>query len=380
MYQHDTISDATRKIDNDLFQLVSGIDILDAVAPLNYRQQKVAFFESNFSQNPEFAYRSHQIDAFRKKRDLFNLPIEDLVDEDLIQLYSEVIESYVDKINQFKSVGTPDFLYESLSYYGEPSAKDIRNANFILHLPDDVDPQGDIVLTADGIQQVFETFARKEGYDYQIKTDDSMIANALVSGSVVKINTAAQISMTEVNALAHHELGVHLVTTLNGRKQPLRILSMGCPVNTMTQEGLAILSEYLAGYMTLSRLKILALRVVAVNSMISDKNFKQTFLLLKEQHNAPSDQAFTITARVYRGGGFTKDYLYLQGFHQMLNAYEQRADFNNLLSGKVSLDCLSVVSNLVAKGLLLPPQWISPAIAAPTANDSIKQFIAHAIK
>lgn len=375
-----TLADNVRELDEQLFQAVRNIDILGAVAPLNYREQKAAFFDSNFSRNPQFTYNRHEVDPFYKKRLLFNLPIEDLKDEDLMLLYSGVIESYVDKIDQFRSIGTPDFLYDSLRYYGEPSQKDLRNANFILHLPEDIDADSDAVLNAEGVRRVMEAFADRAGYSYTIKLDDNMIANALVSGTTIKINTAAQVMETDVHALAHHELGVHLVTTLNARSQPLRILSMGCPVNTMTQEGLAIFCEYLAGFMTLSRLKILALRVLAVDSMIEDKDFKKTFLLLKEQYGASDEQAFTITARVYRGGGFTKDFLYLQGFHQMLNAYESRDDFTLLLAGKVSLDYLDVVRRLIEKNILLPPQLISPSIAAPAVNDSIKQFIAHAIK
>ena len=379
MSSAELITESLRKLDNELYELVKGINILDSVSPVNYRLEKTAFFESNFSRSPEFAYSTEKVDSFCLKRSLFNLPVDTLAEAELSQLYSDVIESHVDKIDQYKSIGTPDFLYESFRYYGEPSEKDIRNANFILHLPDS-EPNSDAILCADEIVARLEKFARAEGYQYQIKLDDSMIANALVSGTTVKVNSTAQASETEVDALAHHELGVHLVTTLNARNQPLKILSMGCPVNTMTQEGLAILSEYLAGCMTLPRLKVLALRVLAVDSMVEENDFKKTFLFLKEQHNVADDQAFTITARVYRGGGFTKDYLYLQGLHQMLNAYESRPDFNNLLSAKVSIEHLSVITRLIDKGYLLKPELISPAIAHPQDNDAIQKFITHAIK
>ncbi|UTW03107.1 flavohemoglobin expression-modulating QEGLA motif protein [Amphritea atlantica] len=379
MSSAELITAPLRSLDNELYELVKGINIIESVSPLNYRLEKAAFFESSFSRNPEFVYSTQKVDSFCLKRSLFNLPVDKLAEAELSQLYSDVIESHVDKIDQYKSIGTPDFLYESFRYYGEPSEKDIRNANFILHLPD-IEPNRDAILCADEIVARLEKFARAEGYQYQIKLDDSMIANALVSGTTVKVNSTAQASETEVDALAHHELGVHLVTTLNARNQPLKILSMGCPVNTMTQEGLAILSEYLAGCMTLPRLKVLALRVLAVESMIEESDFKKTFLFLKEQHDVADDQAFTITARVYRGGGFTKDYLYLQGLHQMLNAYESRPDFNNLLAGKVSIEHLSVISGLIEKGYLLKPELISPAIAHPQDNDAIQKFITHAIK
>lgn len=367
-------------VDDSLFELVKGIDILDAVSPLNYRQEKSQFLQSTFSKNPEFVYGKHVIDPFTRKRELFSLPIENIEDEDLQTLYADIIESYVDKIDQFRSIGTPDFLYDSLRYFGEPSEKDINNAQFILHLPDDWGDIQEERFNAKQIVDMLDAFGKQEGYQYQIVTDDSMIANILVSGTTIKVNSAALVSETEVKALAHHELGVHLTTTLNARSQPLKILSLGCPVNTMTQEGLAILSEYLAGYMTVPRLKVLALRVLAVHSMINEKDFKKTFLLLHEQHNTPKDLAFTITARVYRGGGFTKDYLYLQGLHQMLNAFETRKDFANLMCGKVAIDYLPIVSRLVEKGYLVKPTYIAPAIANPVENNEVSRFIAHAIK
>jgi uncharacterized protein (TIGR02421 family) len=207
-----------------------------------------------------------------------------------------------------------------------------------------------------------------------------MIANALVSGTTVKINTQAKVNSVDMKALAHHELGVHLATTLNGRQQPLKILSLGCPANTKTQEGLAILSEFMAGCLTVGRLRNLALRVMAVRSMIREKSFRATFIMLKEEYNASNEQAFTITARVYRGGGFTKDYVYLRGFHEMLNAYEHSESFNNLLCGKTAIEYLPVVNKLVDKGYLISPKFITPAFAKPQITDKIQAFIAHAIK
>jgi len=369
-----------QKLDRDLFELVKDVEILDAVTPLNYKDQRAAFLSNNGNSNPEFVYGAHKLDVFNVKRALFNLPVEELPDEDLVTLYSDIIESYVDKIDQLRSIGTSDFIYDSMRYYGEPSEKDIRNANFILHLPDEPTANETAPLDSDQIISALENFAQVRGYSYKITPSDTMIANILVSGTTIKVNRNARISETEMNALTHHEVGVHLVTTLNARNQPLKILSLGCPVNTMTQEGLAILCEYLAGFMDFSRLKVLALRVLAVDSMIREKDFKTTFAMLREEHNASDEIAFTITARVYRGGGFTKDYLYLQGLHQMLNAYETREDFNNLLGGKVSIDYLDLITRLIDKRILSKPKFISPAIAMPATTDPVHQFIAHAIK
>ncbi len=370
-----------KALDNALFSLVSNIDILDAVSPLNYRDERKAFFEGHYSKVPNFIYKKSNIDAFSLKRSLFNLPIESIKDDDLRLIYQDIIDSYVDKIDQFKSIGSGDFLYDSLRYYGEPSEKDIRNAHFVLHLPENATAEDrETVLDASEIENLLGNFAAERGYEFVLKKDDSMIANALVSGTTIKINTNAKVNETEAMALAHHEVGVHLVTTLNGRAQPLRLLSIGCPLNTMTQEGMAILAEYLAGCLTVKRLRVLALRVLAVDSMLREKNFRTTFLMLKEQYQVSDEQAFTITARVFRGGGFTKDFLYLQGFHHMLNAYESESQFNHLLVGKTSIDYLPKLSKLIERGVLIAPKYISPAFENPINNTDTHKFIAHAIK
>ncbi len=366
-------------IDQQLHALVRGINILEAVTPLNHAQQKALFFRQHYSALPSFIYREHNISPFSLKRSLFNLPLEKIQDSDLQQLYLAVVDSYVDKIDQFKSIGTDEFLYDSMRYYGEPSEKDIRNAQFILHLPEHA-PDESEMLDAFAIRDILTAMVDKENYTWEMQFDDTMIAKALVSGTCVRLNSKAKASKTDALALAHHELGVHLLTSLNSNKQPLRILSLGCPMNTMTQEGLAILSEYLSGNLTLQRLKVLALRVIAVKSMIEDKDFRSTFLILKEKYHVDDELAYTITARVYRGGGYTKDYLYLKGFSLVLTAYEQEENFNNLLAGKTSLEFLPLITRLIDKQLLAAPHFITPAFKEPKVNSAVESFITHAIK
>lgn len=366
-------------VDSKLHSLVGGIDILNAVNPLNYNEEREAFFNSNYSIEPKFTYKMNTLDSFNLKRALFNLPIEKIEDEDLRKIYLDVVDSYVDKVDQFNSIGTPEFLYDSLRYYGEPSKKDIGNAKFVLHLPKAVKEDQVANYDVDAITQLLKEYAAKEGYEYSIEVMPSMMANALVSGTKVLVNERVLVNEMDAHALAHHELGVHLATTLNARSQPLKILSLGCPVNTRTQEGLAILSEYLSGNLSHERLRTLALRVIGIESMIKEKSFRQTFLLLKEQYHVEDNRAFTLTARIFRGGGFTKDYLYLQGFHQMLNLYEQSPDFLNLLVGKTSHKYLPEITRLIEKGIFKNPERITPAFMNPVENSEIKKFIAHAI-
>ena len=366
--------------DKEFHETIKKINILSAVNPINYAQQKQQFFDSQFTIEPSFVYIDHNIDVFEMKRKLFNLPLGSVKDEDLKLMYFDTISSYIDKIDQFNSIGSAEFVYDSLRYFGEPTPKDLGNARFILHLPVNEEEENEVNLSFEKIKQILVDFADTNKYEHTLKIEDNMIANALVSGTTIKVNKHASLSLSDSNALAQHEIGVHLVTTLNARKQPLRILEIGNPLNTMTQEGLAILSEYLSNNLTITRLKVLALRVIAVESMIKERNFKRTFALLREEHGASNELAFTITARIFRGGGFVKDYLYLQGFHRMLNAFENEPDFQLLFCGKTSISYLPKIRRLVDKGFVLAPHYVSPVFNKPTELNETKRYIAHAIK
>ena len=128
----------------------------------------------------------------------------------------------------------------------------------------------------------------------------------------------------------------------------ITLFTLGLPGNTHAQEGLAILSEYLSGNMTLKRLKALALRVVAVHQMLHHNDFRRTWRTLVEDYQCTPNEAFKISARVHRGGGFTKDHLYLSGFREALTIYrdaDKTRDIRGLLIGKTGFHYLPLLRN-----------------------------------
>ena len=138
--------------------------------------------------------------------------------------------------------------------------------------------------------------------------------------------------------MANHEIGVHLVTTYNGLEQSLKIFHNGFPNNVETQEGLAVFSEYMSNCLTLYRLKELSYRVMAADSLRKGFTFCDTFDLLHNQYKLNREESYNITLRAHRGGGFTKDYMYLTGLKKVYNYYRQGGELDLLLSGKVCLE------------------------------------------
>ncbi len=72
----------------------------------------------------------------------------------------------------------------------------------------------------------------------------------MVSNGDVLVAPTARVSAARAEALLHHEIGTHVVTFVNGSHQPLRTLASGLAGHDETQEGLAVLAEYLVGGLT----------------------------------------------------------------------------------------------------------------------------------
>lgn len=90
--------------------------------------------------------------------------------------------------------------------------------------------------------------------------------------------------------------------------------------------------------------------------MLMGSSFLETFHLLVEQYAFSEQSAFSITMRVYRGGGLTKDALYLEGVIELIEYIREGNDIELLTIGKIRKDYIPIIQDLIQKGFLLPPR------------------------
>ncbi len=343
------------EIDANLNRLVGRIELLSYINPLNIEKEKQRFFASKYSCSPIFKYPKLKFNPYKLHRLFFSQRLERIEDDDIRNLYQDIIYYYANMVQCIQTIGEPKkFYYNSLRVYGTPTERDVQNAKFILHYEDE-DSNADMekIYTAMEAKAYFEDFSKQYRFPLTTKFSTNIAAEAMVSNSaralLIKKNT--RFSKNQLLTLANHEIGVHLVTTYNGLLQPLKIFSNGFPTNVETQEGLAVFSEYMSGALTLKRLKELAYRVLAADSLIKGYTFADTFDLIHNQYKLNRDEAFTITLRVHRGGGFTKDRLYLSGLRKIYKRYQKGVSMDVLLSGKVTLEFEDAIAKLHALDL-----------------------------
>ena len=343
------------EIDANLDRLVKRIELLSYVNPLNIEKAKQQFFASKYKENPLFKYPKLKFDPYKLHRLFFSQRLERIKDDEVRQLYTDIIYHYANMVQCIETIGKgKEFYYNSLRVYGSPTEKDVQNAKFILHYEDEP-PSSDMekVFTPNEAKAYFEDFAQSYEFPLNIHFTTHLSAEAMVSNArqalLLKRNTT--FSKNQLLTLANHEIGVHLVTTFNGLLQPLKIFSHGFPKNVETQEGLSVFSEYMGGALTLKRLKELAYRVLASDSLIKGYSFTDTFDLIHGTYKLNRNDAFTITLRAHRGGGFTKDRLYLSGLKKIYRRYKKGDSMDLLLTGKVALDYENQIKYLQSLGL-----------------------------
>jgi len=373
------------EIDHKIDELVKKIEMLNYVNPNNIETEKAKFFDSKYLTDPKFTYPKRDFDKFSLHKEFFALKIDDIEDERLRDFYEDIIYFYSGLIQCIETIGKGKrFYYNSLRSFGTPTENDVENAKFILHF--DSEDENDSLFqpkySASESHQYFREYSKNYDFSYEIKNSSAMGAIAMVSNTAqaLVLNENHTFSQNEINILTNHEIGVHMVTTMNGMLHPLKIFSHGFPNNEETQEGLAVFSEYMSGNLTIKRLKELAYRVLAVDSLAKGYDFSRTFRLLHNGYDLDREQAFYITVRAHRGGGFTKDYLYLTGLKKIYNYHSEGKDLSLLLTGKVSLEFVDDISYMIDNKYASASKHITDSYATNKNTNKTVDFILRNLK
>lgn len=373
------------EIDKKIDALVKKIEMLNYVNPNNIEEAKVKFYKSKYLEDPKFTYPKRDFDKFSLHKEFFALKIDDIEDDKLRDFYEEIIYFYSGLIQCIETIGKGKrFYYNSLRSFGTPTEQDVENAKFILHFESE-DSKSDIFkpkYTAKESHHFFREYSKKYNFSYSIKNSSTMGAIAMVSNSIqaLVLNENHIFSDNQINILTNHEIGVHMVTTMNGMLHPLKIFSHGFPNNEETQEGLAVFSEYMSGNLTVKRLKELAHRVLAVDSLAKGYSFSRTFRMLHNGYDLDREEAFYIAVRVHRGGGFTKDFLYLTGLKKIYDYHIKGKDLNLLLTGKVSLEFVNDIKYMIDNNYAIKSKHITDSYSKNKNTNKNVDFILKNLK
>ena len=347
------------KIDRQLTKIENSYQFLLLVAPVNIQSLRRQFFESHFKKLDRYHYRLLPVDPDILKRKLYNLRIDEIDDPAISYLFDEKRVEIDHELTMLKERGSKNFFYSSIRLYKGLEKNVLAEAELILQniSEDHFEEQREQINS-----QEFGEMARKEfknfkkqdvnfGCKVYIRDDVNVM---MVSKGELYLPSDYTMTKKEAKALVQHEIGTHALTFYNGAQQPLSQLSSGLANYDALQEGIAVLSEYLCGGLSGNRLRILAGRVVAGAALLDGANFHQVFFKLYSKYDFTKERAFNITSRMFQGGGFLKDIVYLKGLVKLRDYLVDGGELQPLLVGKFALKHLPVIEDLTNRGLVHP--------------------------
>jgi uncharacterized protein (TIGR02421 family) len=357
-----TIEQPVLEIDRQLVDIARSFDLLLQATPVNAEAAWREFRRARFDKPPLFYYRPLAIDPALLKRQLYLIPVERIDDPTLSYLFRQKQEELDRQITLLSDVDTPRFLPESLQIYGGVSDWLLNHA---VELLDQVpaytreEPRRHQLDATEFAKRALQElgYYQKQCADFcaTVAVRDDMYAGLMVSGDQLLIGGKIRVPQRRVDALLQHEVGTHLVTRYNGHHQPFQQLEVGLAGYDGLQEGLAVLAEYLVGGLSRNRMRILAARVIAARQLLDGATFVDTFRTLDRNHEFSKRTAYTITMRIYRGGGLTKDAVYLRGLLQILRYLREGGELEPLFVGKVASAHLPLVFELRQRQVIKPP-------------------------
>ena len=351
---------AVWEADRKLAEISNEFSFLLQVTPVNTNSAWLAFKRNRFEKEPQFEYPPLSIDPALAKRRLFQIPIEQIEDPTLAQLFREQQLELDRKFTMLIDRDSPRFLFGSLQLFGAVEDSLLKLAQELL---EQLSPRSRDESKANAIDAVtFAARAKQELHHFRKTLPDieskvmvhEDYTGLMVSKGNLFIGARTKIPAARVEALIAHEVGTHILTYLNGKSQKLQQLYIGFPGYDELQEGLAVLSEYMVGGLTGTRLRLLAARVVAAHRLVDGASFIEVFHELNKDYGFERRTAFNISMRIFRGGGLTKDAVYLRGLVQLLEYLKNGGELEPLFIGKISADHIAIIKELQWRKVLHP--------------------------
>ena len=360
-------------VDRGLAACAEAFGFLLHVTPVNSEQAWEAFQASGGEQAPEFLYRPLTFDPDVVRRELFALRLDAVEDPVVARLLRERRDETAAKLGMLLDLETLQFLPSSLALYGAPDADLVALARAVLRALPEASPAGSEVVgptafAAAARAEIAHYHAQWDAVDATVEIRADLPGSLMVSHGQLKIGGRARVRAHRVGALLAHEVGTHVLTYYNGSAQPLRLLRDGLAGYEGLQEGLAVLSEWLVGGLTPGRFRVLAARVLGARALADGADFVETVRLLRADVGGATPgaglsrrAAFKVALRLHRGGGLTKDLIYLRGLRDLLAYLGDGGAFWPLLAGKMALRHAAPLDALRRRGVLVPaplrPRW-----------------------
>ncbi|MBT3293417.1 DUF1704 domain-containing protein [Candidatus Peregrinibacteria bacterium] len=311
--------------------------------PTNEQEQKELFL-SGAKNEPTFTYKKNiapdiYIPFCSRESEIGNM-------------YMDRREHVLMELELFKNIGS-DKEFTELSLKLFP----IHEINIV---PGKKEKEEEELLSAEGVVFRFKDAIKNlSESDWSLKIRDDLSSRIFVNqwDKKIVIKEGLKLTKTELNELLRHEVGAHILRSIQGGKQSEPILWVGTRRGRLFEEGIACFLEDPNGP------ERIFLRHFAVMHA-QTHSFKETWLELCNKGMSGED-AWAMTLRIKRGlssgashGGFTRDAMYAQAFEEAKEYIEKGGDISPLLSAPIHPDEIDILKEKAEMRIFRTPSWL----------------------
>lgn len=322
------------------------------IVPSNVVEQKRLFFESKIYE-PVFSYADLPFDAQESIDLLHTLKITGVYERLLLQR----AESLILQLKMLLCRGDKEAGQElSVALYDLPSEELIRCAHDIASMP--IPRVKPVKISFEEAIHKLDNALRNRGFvDWRVKTGRNMNVTVFDVNREIVIPRMRAFTEKEIQRLIHHEIDVHVTRAVNGYSQNSLLFALGFPGYTSTEEGLALFMEEKTDTINPHIFRQYALRVIAVDMMLNGKTFREVYTCMYEYtHN--KDISWKLALRVFRGGGYARDHIYLKGYYEVKEFLEAGGNIETLFVGKIGVGDVEFVEKLLSDRRIKQPIYL----------------------
>jgi uncharacterized protein (TIGR02421 family) len=380
------------EIDKQLTAIVSNFVILGPLSwPKSVQQQFLeGVSKGQFIFPDKIEYAKTDYSGHLEKLNALNKKIGN-ADHPALTFLKRNIESYILGYSILKGVGTDDVTKYSRELYGHPhdvlpiyEKYTIDVARYFLDIAESYNisnQEEKLIYSSEELRDIVQSHVHdiidQTQDKINITIDNGLVARASAGPDYVKIRGGTRFSEGDVDQLLHHEVFTHTLTYINGSKQStLRSLGYSAPRTTGTQEGLATFSEYINGVFDLTRLKRIALRIMALDMAVNGADIVDLFKFFR-MHGQNDEESYLSAMRIMRGGHpkggivFFKDNVYLRGLIEVESFFKtvmhegRLYDMAVLFTGKLTTEDVKILHPLTGDGWVDAPKYLPKWIKHP---------------
>jgi len=321
----------------------------------NLPEQKKLFLENKIEEPIlNFFVLENNEEKNKKIQEIENISVPK--DNGFGKILQDIKENLLNQYEIIKNRGNKEKIIDlSIKINSKPDEKLVEKAKNILNKPLCKVENKEEIPTDIVKEKIEKAFEKYDLYDWKVECVEKEITQTDSPNKRILIANNRKYFKGDEKRLVVHEIGVHVLRSVNGLNQPFKNLAYGLPGYIQTEEGLAAYMEEINNLSDEKLMRNYAGRVLAVNSVLDGFSFRQTFDMLKT-YNFDENIAWTLTVRAHRGGGYIKDHVYLDGYFKIKDYVSEGGDIKILFLGKFALNQLEVIKALLEKGFLNPPK------------------------